>query len=115
MLKIITVLCSAFGFTIVGVICIAGLIVALASPKLPQVSELVDYTPKLPLRIMTADGILIGEFGEEKRKVVEYKNTPKVLIDAILAAEEGPTDLARQLSFILAKDLIRLILQRQLC
>ncbi len=81
-------LCSAFGFTIVGVICIAGLIVALASPKLPQVSELVDYTPKLPLRIMTADGILIGEFGEEKRKVVEYKDTPKVLIDAILAAED---------------------------
>ena len=65
-----------------------GLIVALASPKLPQVSELVDYTPKLPLRIMTADGVLIGEFGEEKRKVVEYKNTPKVLIDAILAAED---------------------------
>ena len=88
MLKIITVLCSAFGFTIIGVICVAGLIVALASPKLPQVSELVDYTPKLPLRIMTADGILIGEFGEEKRKVVEFKNTPKVLIDAILAAED---------------------------
>ncbi len=88
MIKIITVLCSAIGFTIISLICIAGLIVALASPKLPQVSELVDYTPKLPLRIMTADGILIGEFGEEKRKVVEYKNTPKVLIDAILAAED---------------------------
>ena len=88
MLKIITVLCSAIGFTIISLICITGLIVALASPKLPQVSELVDYTPKLPLRIMTADGILIGEFGEEKRKVVEYKNTPKVLIDAILAAED---------------------------
>ena len=88
MLKIITVLCSAIGLTIIGLICIMGLIVALASPKLPQVSELVDYTPKLPLRIMTADGILIGEFGEEKRKVVEYKNTPTVLIDAILAAED---------------------------
>ena len=88
MLKIITVLCSAIGFTIISFICITGLIVALASPKLPQVSELVDYTPKLPLRIMTADGVLIGEFGEEKRKVVEYKNTPKVLIDAILAAED---------------------------
>ena len=88
MLKIITVFCSAIGLTIVGTVCIMGLIVALASPKLPQVSELVDYTPKLPLRIMTADGILIGEFGEEKRKVVEYKNTPKVLIDAILAAED---------------------------
>jgi len=88
MLKIITVLCSALGFAIVGAVCIAGLVVALASPKLPQVSELVDYTPKLPLRIMTADGILIGEFGEEKRKVVEYKNTPKILVDAILAAED---------------------------
>ena len=88
MLKIITVLCSAIGFTIISLICIMGLIVALASPKLPQVSELVEYTPKLPLRIMTADGVLIGEFGEEKRKVIEYKNTPKVLIDAILAAED---------------------------
>ena len=81
-------LCSTFAFTIIAVISVAGLIVALASPKLPQVSELVDYTPKLPLRIMTADGILIGEFGKEKRKVVEYENTPKILIDAILAAED---------------------------
>ena len=72
MLKIITVLCSAVGFIIIGLISVAGLVVALASPKLPQVSELVDYTPKLPLRIMTADGILIGEFGNEKRKVVNY-------------------------------------------
>jgi len=82
------VLCSTFAFTIIAVISVAGLIVALASPKLPQVSELVDYTPKLPLRIMTADGILIGEFGKEKRKVVEYENTPKILVDAILAAED---------------------------
>ena len=81
-------LCSTFAFTIIAVISVAGLIVALASPKLPQVSELVDYTPKLPLRIMTADGILIGEFGKEKRKVVEYENTPKILVDAILAAED---------------------------
>ena len=88
MLKIFTVLCSTFAFTIIAVISVAGLIVALASPKLPQVSELVDYTPKLPLRIMTADGILIGEFGKEKRKVVEYENTPKILVDAILAAED---------------------------
>ena len=88
MLKIITVFCSTIAFGIISLLAVGGIIVALASPKLPKVSDLVDYQPKLPLRIMTADGIQIGEFGKEKRRVVDYANVPKILIEAILAAED---------------------------
>lgn len=64
------------------------LVVSLARPKLPQITTLSDYKPKIPLRIMTADGVLIGEFGEERRSVVRLNQMPKALVDAILAAED---------------------------
>ena len=61
---------------------------SLATSRLPEVQALADYRPKVPLRVMTADGVLIGEFGEERRSVVRVEQVPKVLIDAILAAED---------------------------
>jgi len=64
------------------------LFVALATPQLPEVSALADYRPKVPLRVMTFDGVLIGEFGEERRSVVRLHQVPKSLVDAILAAED---------------------------
>ncbi|MEY3936919.1 MAG: hypothetical protein RLZZ202_1121 [Pseudomonadota bacterium] len=38
----------------------------IAKPNLPNISALVEYNPKEPLRIYTADKVLIGEFGEER-------------------------------------------------
>lgn len=64
------------------------LVVALASPRLPEVKALADYRPKVPLRVMTADGVLIGEFGEERRSVIRAEQAPAVLVNAILAAED---------------------------
>jgi len=68
------------------------LIIALAGvltyPSLPSLSILTDYQPKLPLRIYTADGALLGEFGEERRSVVKLEAVPKKLVQAILAAED---------------------------
>src|SRR4030065_2713564 len=68
------------------------LIVALAGvltyPSLPSLNLLTDYQPKLPLRIYTADGAFLGEFGEERRSVVKYAAVPKKLVQAILAAED---------------------------
>jgi len=75
-------------FGLVSLIALAALVVSLASPRLPEVLALSDYRPKLPLRVMTADGVLIGEFGEERRSVVRYNEVPKSLINAILAAED---------------------------
>src|SRR5690625_7317520 len=46
-----------------------ALALALAWPNLPELSAMTDYRPRVPLRIYTADKVLIGEFGEERRNV----------------------------------------------
>ena len=67
---------------------IVALAVSVIYPNLPSLETLTDYRPKQPLRIYTQDGGLIGEFGEERRAVVRFKDTPKALSQAILAAED---------------------------
>ncbi|WP_370528167.1 penicillin-binding protein 1A [Rhodoferax sp. BLA1] len=62
---------------------------AMAYPNLPDVSELSDYRPKLPLRVFSAEGTLIGEFGEERRHLTPIKDIPKVMKDAVLAIEDA--------------------------
>ncbi|MFN7086601.1 MAG: penicillin-binding protein 1A [Burkholderiales bacterium] len=62
--------------------------VALVYPTLPSLEALTDYQPKIPLRVYSADGKLIGEFGEEKRAVVAIGSVPRPMISAILAAED---------------------------
>lgn len=62
--------------------------VVLIYPTLPSLEVLTDYQPKIPLRVFSADGKLIGEFGEERRAVVAIENVPKPMIAAILAAED---------------------------
>src|SRR5688572_25201515 len=66
----------------------AGLVIALAYPNLPSLQALTEYQPKIPLRIYTAEGVLIGEFGEERRAVVAIGEVPEVLKNAIIAAED---------------------------
>ena len=61
----------------------------LANERLPPLDALTDYRPKLPLRVFTADGELIGEFGEERRSVVRISEVPAVMKNAILAAEDS--------------------------
>ncbi|MFZ9734381.1 MAG: penicillin-binding protein 1A [Burkholderiaceae bacterium] len=73
---------------LLGLIALVVMAMALATTRLPEVKALADYRPKVPLRVMTADGVLIGEFGEERRSVVRADQVPRVLIDAILAAED---------------------------
>lgn len=62
---------------------------ALAYPNLPEISNLTDYRPKLPMRVFTADGELVGEFGEERRNFTPIGQVPKVMQDAVLAAEDA--------------------------
>jgi penicillin-binding protein 1A len=63
-------------------------VLSLAYPNLPSLEILTDYRPKIPLRVFTADGYLLGEFGEERRAVVSIEDVPVVLKQAILAAED---------------------------
>lgn len=62
---------------------------AVAYPNLPDISELSDYRPKLPLRVYSADGVVIGEFGEERRNLTPIKDIPQVMKDAVLAVEDA--------------------------
>src|SRR3954462_10958461 len=67
---------------------VVGLGMVLAYPNLPELHALTAYQPEGPLRIYTAEGVLIGEFGEERRAVVSIADVPAQLKQAIIAAED---------------------------
>ncbi|MCI4440514.1 penicillin-binding protein 1A [Tibeticola sp.] len=73
----------------VTVALLVGVALAVAYPNLPDVSNLTDYRPKLPLRVYTEDGVLMGEFGEERRQLTPISEIPKVMKDAVLAVEDA--------------------------
>lgn len=75
------------GLIAIGLAMVA-IVIALAYPNLPSLEVLTDYRPKVPLRVFTADGHLIGEFGEERRAVVAINDVPDIMKQAILAAED---------------------------
>ncbi|MEO8385051.1 MAG: penicillin-binding protein 1A [Betaproteobacteria bacterium] len=67
---------------------IVMLTVVLLYPNLPSIEALTDYRPKLPLRIYTVEGDVIGEFGEEKRSFVRVQDFPMVMKQAVISAED---------------------------
>jgi penicillin-binding protein 1A len=78
---------AAAGIT--SVVIVAGVALAVAYPNLPDISDLSDYRPKLPLRVYSAEGLLIGEYGEERRNLTPIAEIPKVMKDAVLAIEDA--------------------------
>src|SRR5215470_5706139 len=76
-----------FGLALVGAL-LAAFVFALLYPTLPTLEALTDYQPKIPLRVLSAEGELLGEFGEERRAVVRIAEVPDVMKKAILAAED---------------------------
>src|SRR5215471_2463360 len=76
-----------FGLALVGAL-LAAFVFALLYPTLPTLEALTDYQPKIPLRVLSAEGELLGEFGEVRRAVVKIKDVPEVMRQAILAAED---------------------------
>lgn len=67
---------------------LGALALALAWPNLPDLTAMIDYRPRVPLRVYTSDKVLIGEFGEERRNVLRFDEVPDVMKSAILAAED---------------------------
>ena len=65
-----------------------GVAVLLTYPTLPTLESLTDYRPKIPLRVYSAEGALLSEFGEERRALVKISDVPAVMKQAILAAED---------------------------
>ena len=88
---------------------LAGLYLYL-SPRLPEESALRNITLQTPLQVLSRDGALIGQFGEQKRKPLKFEQIPQGFIDALLAAEDDgffehggiePLSLARAVSELL--------------
>ncbi|MDB4222479.1 PBP1A family penicillin-binding protein [Granulosicoccus sp.] len=75
---------------------VAGLLLAIGvgylyftiAPTLPDVQQLREVQLQMPLRIFTADGDLIAEYGEKRREPVMISEVPDSLKNAIIAAED---------------------------
>ncbi len=82
------------GFILIGaaiLLILVGVLIyllAFIAPNLPALDVITDYRPKIPLRVVTADGALIGEFGEEHRDFIPIKQMPEMMKKAVLAIED---------------------------
>jgi penicillin-binding protein 1A len=75
------------GLAVAGVLLLVFAL-SMAYPNLPELDTLTSYRPKMPLRVFSADKVLIAEFGEERRNVVHFKDIPDVMKKAVLAIED---------------------------
>ena len=89
-----------------GTAVISGFVLYLG-PQLPKIDSIVDLKLQTPLKIISKDGLLLGEFGEMRREPLPYSALPPSYIKAVLAAEDDrffthggvdPTGLARAAS-----------------
>lgn len=80
------------GLAVAGLLSLIFLTVtamAVAYPNLPDISDLSVYQPKLPLRVFSSEGTLIGEFGEERRHLMPIDEIPTIMKQAVLAVEDA--------------------------
>jgi len=81
------VLASGFA-ALTAVLIIAGAAYLYITPQLPPIERLKEVQLQVPLRVYSADGELIAEFGEQRRAPVHYDDLPQAIIDAFLATED---------------------------
>ena len=85
LLQLLAVLIAAMA---VGAATVGAYVLLIVMPNLPSLDALTDYRPKIPLRVYTADQVLIGEFGEERRDFVPISEMPALMKNALLAIED---------------------------
>lgn len=71
-----------------GLFLLIGLYMTFAD-GLPVIPRVDDYRPPILTEVHTADGVLAGEFYNERRKVVPYERIPKRLVQAFIASEDA--------------------------
>ena len=77
---------AIFVATIIGIIILSTYLYLL--PELPRVDNVDQSKLQIPLKIYTSDEKLIGEFGEKKRRPLDFQEIPEDLKNAFLAAED---------------------------
>lgn len=84
LVKTLAVLAVLFLF---GVLSLVGVFFYISS-DLPQINSLKDYNPPMNSKILSKDGEVLLEIGEETREVVPFEKIPKRVVGAFLAAED---------------------------
>lgn len=79
---------ALFAAAALSAVLVLGYALLIVAPNLPSLDALTEYRPKMPLRVYTADNVLIGEFGEERRDFVPIGEIPAIMKNAVLAIED---------------------------
>jgi penicillin-binding protein 1A len=87
--RIVLALAGFAGAAAIAALLLALYFLAVVLPNLPSLDSLTDYRPKLPLRVYTADNVLIGEFGAEHRDFVPIGDMPPMVKNAVIAIEDS--------------------------
>ena len=74
-------------------VCILSIFLILGTysamkPNLPQIKYVNESELQMPLKVYTKDGVLIGEFGEIKRRATSFNDIPENIKNAFLSAED---------------------------
>lgn len=88
LMRTLFVVCGIFLGIVVSSVLIIIFALTMAYPNLPELDAITSYRPKMPLRVFSADNMLIAEFGEERRNVVRFAEIPEVMKKAVLAIED---------------------------
>ena len=80
-------LMASLAMSVLGAVTVAGIYLYI-SPNLPAVDSLKDIRFQVPLRVYSADGKLMGEFGEKRREPLTYEEIPQHMVQAVVGAED---------------------------
>ena len=72
--------------TLISIMGIVGTYLVL-KPTLPEINLVDEDILQIPLKVFSSDGILIGEFGDQKRRTIEYDDIPLNLKNAFSQSE----------------------------
>ncbi|WP_434803016.1 penicillin-binding protein 1A [Neisseria montereyensis] len=86
--KIITTCIGLILGLILFVVGLVAIAILITYPKLPSLEAVQHYQPKMPLTVYSSDGEVIGVYGEERRSFTKITDFPKVLKNAVIAAED---------------------------
>ena len=75
-------------FAFIGATIVSFVFLSLRQ-ELPSTASITSTQLKTPLRVFSSEGLLIAEFGDERRKPINLESAPKQLINAILASEDS--------------------------
>lgn len=83
-----TLLILGFTLTSFGVVLVSFVFLSLQS-NLPSSEQISSTQLKTPLRVFSSEGLLIAEFGDERRSPINIQSAPQILINSILASEDS--------------------------